>query len=394
MYIRLKKQIFIAALVYLGQTVVGIALGWSAPVIPKLQDEEQTPLPDVITDAQSSWVASLTYIGVIVGPYAGGYLSNFKGRKPTLLLGATISSIGFVVMAFARHLNVIFAGRILLGFGSGITYVINLVYLGEVASTHIRGILLTITACASTFGTFLVYVVGPYVSYAGTCWLGFAISASFMAGGLLIPESPVFQVLNGEESKAKDNLISLGRSDEIEKVMATGKDINNSSKIEEWVEIFTIKSNRKALFITLTLSTLQQMSGVVTIIFFATTIFEIAGSSIEPHIATIIIGLTQFLASTITPWFVERAGRKSLLMFSTLFTSLSLAVLGIYFYLEGIQHSSIANIGWLPLASLIVCFLAFDLGFGIIPATLTGEMFTANVRSTGSTITITVSCSN
>lgn len=89
-------------------------------------------------------------------------------------------------------------------------------------------------------------------------------------------------------------------------------------------DLVTIKSNRKALLITLTLNIFQQLSGVIVVTFFVTTIFDLADSSIEPNIATIIIGITQLGSSCITPFFVERFGRKFLLLLSTAVCFLSL----------------------------------------------------------------------
>lgn len=100
-----------------------------------------------------------------------------------------------------------------------------------------------------------------------------------------------------------------------------------SDKIKDWVEIFTIKSNRTSLIITFLLGTFQQTSGVAVVLFFATTIFELAGSSIEPHIATIIIGVTRFVSSLIAPTFIERSGRKILLLLSMAACSASLVSL-------------------------------------------------------------------
>lgn len=53
--------------VYIGQILVGYGLGWTAPVIPKLQDPDQTPLPNVISDQEASWIGSLLFIGTITG---------------------------------------------------------------------------------------------------------------------------------------------------------------------------------------------------------------------------------------------------------------------------------------------------------------------------------------
>ncbi|KAJ0170724.1 hypothetical protein K1T71_013496 [Dendrolimus kikuchii] len=390
MELYLKRQLFIAACVYTGQMLVGYGLGWTAPVIPKLQDPEQTPLPDVVTDGEASFIGSVLYIGTISGPYVTSFLSNKLGRKPCLYLGGGMTLLAFFVLAISRNLAMILTGRILSGLGTGIIFVTHLVYIGEIASTNIRGILLTATGIFGTFGTLVIYAIGPYVPYSVTGYIGCAISALYIVGVVFVPETPVFQILKGQEDQAKETLLSLGREDDIQNIIAAKQSIPKPTTKSEWFDLFTVRSNRKTIFITLTLGILQQMSGVIAVTFFATTIFELAGSSIEPNIATIIIGVTQICASCITPFFVERSGRKTLLMVSTASCCLSLAVLGMYFYLSEIDHSSVSKIQWLPLVSLVIFFLSYDLGFGIIPGTFIGEMFTSNVRSTGSTAVVTI----
>lgn len=64
-------------------------------------------------------------------------------------------------------------------------------------STNIRGILLTVTGISGTLGTLVVYSVGPYVSYAGTGWLGLGLTLVYVSSVMFIPESPVFQVMVG-----------------------------------------------------------------------------------------------------------------------------------------------------------------------------------------------------
>ncbi|KOB74188.1 Uncharacterized protein OBRU01_09485 [Operophtera brumata] len=348
----------------MGQILVGYGLGWTAPVIPKLQDPDQTPLPNVISDQGASWIGSLLFIGTITG--------------------ASICLLSFLVLALANNLAMIFTGRILMGLGTGIIFVVNLVYIGEIASTHIRGILLTATGIFGTFGTLIIYSVGPYVPYSVTGYLGVAITLVYISGIFFIPETPLFLVLRGDEEKAKEILTYLGREEDIGKIVSSKQELSDDRKTNnnQWSEIFSVRSNRKALFITLSLNILQQMSGVIAVIFFATTIFELADSSVEPNIATIIIGITQIAASSVTPFFVERSGRKSLLLFSTAACCLSLGVLGTYFYLDGVNSPLAASVKWLPLLTLIVFFLSYDLGKSIIKRWLTS--------STGSTVTITI----
>lgn len=117
----------------------------------------------------------------------------------------------------------------------------------------------------------------------------------------------------------------MGRSADLDKVLDTfAQKKSESSKVKDWIEIFTVKSNRMSLFITFTLGALQQTSGVAVVLFFATTIFQLAGSSIRPDLATIIIGVTRLVSSLIAPTFVERSGRKILLLVSMIACAISL----------------------------------------------------------------------
>ncbi|XP_072932215.1 facilitated trehalose transporter Tret1-like [Epargyreus clarus] len=369
---------------------VGYTVGWTAPVIPKLQDPDQSPLPGSITENQMSFVGTILYLGGVPGPYLTGYLANRKGRKPCLLLGGVVTAVGYIVLATAINLLMMYIGRALVGFGVAIITVMTLVYLGEIASTNIRGILLTGSGIFQTFGTLLVYSIGPYVRYSLTGYIGAILAALYCFGIFFIPETPLGYILRDNEKAAKEVLQDLGRPNDLEEVkILKDEEINKNIK-DEWIKIFTIKSNRKALLIAVTLNVLQQSSGIIAVVFFTTTIFELAGSSIKPDIATIIIGITQLLASFVAPIFVERNGRRILLLLSTAFCCFALVILGLFFYLDEIDHSSVDNLKWLPLVSLICFFLSYDVGFSIIPVALIGELFTSNVRSTGSAVTITI----
>ncbi|XP_052744839.1 facilitated trehalose transporter Tret1-like [Bicyclus anynana] len=386
----IKFQLLIVACINIGQIIVGYSVGWSAPIIPKLQDPDQTPLPDLITDFQASWIGSLLYIGAMVGPYGTGFLSNHIGRRPCLMIGAVLNIVAYILVVTTTNLAMIYAIRIVSGLGMGITIVGNIVYVGEIASTHIRGILLTSTSIVGITGTLIVYAVVPFVSYVATGWIALAICLLHIVSLFFIPESPVYYAMKNEDVKTAKTLHLLGRSSDVQKILETYSNKKKASSLKDWIEIFTIKSNRWSLFITFMLGALQQLSGVAVVLFFATTIFELAGSSIRSDIATIIIGVTRLVSSLIAPLFIERSGRKILLLCSMMACALSLAVLGLYFYLDRIQSDVLENIGWLPLFALIIYFFCYEAGFGTIPNAIVGEMFRANVRSNGSSLAITL----
>ncbi|CAH0597651.1 unnamed protein product [Chrysodeixis includens] len=388
---RLKTQYWTCGCLYLGQIVTGYGLGWTAPVLPKLADIDETPLDHVLSEQQAALVASIFFVGSTVGPYVSAYASNLKGRRPCLFVSAILSLVGFIMMALAKSLAMIYSARVVSGLGGSVIFIITLVYIGEIASTNIRGILLTLTGFFSTVGMLLIYAVGPYVQYSVVNWIAVALSAVYIVGVYFIPESPVFQVMVGRIKEATDNLTSLGREDEIDTVIAIANQEETKSELAQFTEIFTVKSNRKAIFILLVLNILQQLSGFYAIILFVTNIFEMSGSSLEAHISTIIVGVVQVVAALITPLFVENIGRKPLLTYSTAISALCLGVLGTYFYLYDNSHPVADKLQWLSLTALIVYFLSFSVGLAIIPNAFAGEMFTSNVRSMGTSLSLTVS---
>ncbi|KAJ8715696.1 hypothetical protein PYW07_010178 [Mythimna separata] len=386
----IRKQFLIAGCLYLGQFIVGYNIGWVAPVLAKLQNEEETPLANVIDETQSSWIASIMALGAIFGPYLSGYLCNVIGRKPCLYVGGGIFFLAFVTLAFSKHIAMIYVGRIIAGFAVGILFVINLVYIGEMASTRIRGTMLTLTGLSNTLGVLFAYSVGPFVPYSFISWIGAALCALYLVTVFLfVTETAVYQVMKGRKDEAMANLTSLGRQDDIHEIIARAND-KPKSNMAQLTEMYTVKSNRMATFIIISLNIFQQLSGVIAVMSFVTIIFDMTDSNLEPHISTIIIGVTQVVAAVFAPVLVEKSGRRILLLVSTAGCSLSLAALGIYFYLLNSGHPAANDLQWMALVSIMLFFLSYFGGFGIIPNAFIGEMFTDTCRGFGGTFTVTI----
>ena len=97
---------------------------------------------------------------------------------------------------------------------------------------------------------------------------------------------------------------------------------------------------------------------------------------------------------------MDRFGRKILLMLSCASTSISIAALGVYFYLEeklsacsadcpaahGITPELLHQLRWLPLASLMVFLFGNNIGLGPVPWLMNGEMFAEEAKGTSSSL--------
>lgn len=109
----------------------------------------------------------------------------------------------------------------------------------------------------------------------------------------------------------------------------------------------------------------EQLSGFNAVIFYTVDIFSAAGSEIDAHLSTVIVGAVQVAATVVSSILVDKTGRRVLLIFSEVVMTVSLAGLGLFFYLQhrngGVPPD---GLGWLPLTSLIVFIIAVAQGIG------------------------------
>lgn len=123
-------------------------------------------------------------------------------------------------------------------------------------------------------------------------------------------------------------------------------------------DLFAVTANRKGFIICVMLMFFQQFSGINAVIFYSQKIFKSAGSTLDPSICTIIIGVVQVFMTFASAALVERAGRKILLLMSSSVMCLCLVILGVYFYLKE-SGRDVSNIGIIPLISLVLFIVFF-----------------------------------
>lgn len=152
-------------------------------------------------------------------------------------------------------------------------------------------------------------------------------------------------------------------------------------------DLFSNPTNRKGFIISMMLMFFQQFSGVNAVIFFTVKIFKMAGSSLDPNVCSIIVGVVQVLMTFAAAALVERAGRKILLIQSSAVMCLCLTVLGIYFNIKD-AGKDVSSYGLVPLISLVLFIISFSLGYGPIPWMMMGELLAAEVKGIASSFVV------
>ncbi|CAD6231439.1 GSCOCG00001408001-RA-CDS [Cotesia congregata] len=294
------------------------------------------------------------------------------GRRTTLLSSVIPSTLGWILIATGQSVEMFYVARFIFGVALSISFAVLPMYCGEIAETSIRGILGSFLQLFITVGLLWAYSIGPYVSYT-SFWISCAaLPIAFFVLFFTMPESPYYLAAKGRKEDVISALVRL----------------RGKSK-DAITDLFTIKANFKALIFTCLLVIFQQMTGINVVLFYSENIFASAGNSgISSSIETIIVGIVQFLASGVTPLVVDRLGRKILLIISGTGTAISLGILGLFFYLKDEAKNDVSNIGWLPIASLIIFIATYSIGWGPLPWTVMGEMFSTEVKSKASGIVV------
>ena len=78
---------------------------------------------------------------------------------------------------------------------------------------------------------------------------------------------------------------------------------------------------------------------------------------------------------------MDRLGRRILLLVSALFMTVSISLLGMYFYFAKHEPDVAQSMAILPVVSLSVFVAMFSIGFGPIPWLMMSELFSPEVKS-------------
>lgn len=386
---QLWRQYIIAGAANIGIACTGFCMGWTSPVNPKLTNTTAPVLDQPVTADEASWIGSLLTIGAIFGPFIGGFIASRIGRKWGVLSSAVPLIIGFILMLAASNVGMIYAGRIFWGLAVGILFTVGPMYCAEIATDDSRGALGSFLQLFVTFGFILVYSAGPYVDYVPLQYIGLACVIGFAVLFFFMPESPIFYLNKDDTESAAECLTKIrgksrsGVQMELDQMTA---DVRAAmEKTATFSDLFR-GANFKAFYISCVLVAAQQLSGINAVLFYMTDIFGATGSSLDPAIATIIIGVVQIIASAITPLVVDRLGRRILLLISCCGTTVGLGLLGMFFMLQASNHPSVESIGFLPVLALVLFIVTYCWGLGPLPWAVMGELLPIEVKSLASPI--------
>ncbi|XP_028156027.1 facilitated trehalose transporter Tret1-like isoform X2 [Ostrinia furnacalis] len=380
--IYLWTQILAAFAVSMGSLIVGFSSGYTSPTLTKMTEDMN------LSEEQSSWVGGLVPLAALIGSICGGSLIGCLGRRLAISATALPFFIGWMLIANANGIIMVYAGRALIGICVGIGSLAFPVYCGETLQPEVRGALGLLPTAFGNTGILIAYFVGNYLDWSGLAFFGAALPVPFFLLMLLTPETPSWYMSKGRAEDARKSLQWLrGKNVNIDKELRDLSRVQAESDHIRGNAIGQLFTRRyiPAIAISLGLMIFQQFSGINAVIFYAEKIFMMSGSSIDKNLSSIIIGIVNFISTFIATGLIDRLGRKILLYISSVSMIITLVTLGSYCYVKD-AGVNVDNFGWLPLACLVIYVLGFSIGFGPIPWLMLGEILPSKIRGTAASL--------
>ncbi|XP_040575281.1 facilitated trehalose transporter Tret1 isoform X1 [Lepeophtheirus salmonis] len=371
-------QILSVIAISLGHFLDGSALAFTSPLLPQLMSSNST-IP--INGQQRNFISSMHSLGATIGCLVAGMASRKFGRRGSVLIfNIPAYFIGYTSLAFARSVIYIYFGRLLCGFGIGFTLSVPTVYIVEITSPEIRGILGVLTNFFCQIGILCTYVAGYFID-----WRMIAITMMIFCIPTIvfiwfIPESPVYYASIGKDDLARDTLEALGLDSSPNAIKALHERVLGEYNALTILRELKKPSVYKPFLNSIVLFFFFQCTAYPLLVAYAKHIFIESGIEIEENLASIIVGIVIVIGSIFSVPLAKTLPRKFLLLISGGGVAVSLAVLSIFFYLRDAKLAD--NIPSLPIVFFIIYLLFFMMGFGSISWLFIAEILPPTIRST------------
>ncbi|XP_060800342.1 solute carrier family 2, facilitated glucose transporter member 1 [Amyelois transitella] len=334
-------------------------------------------------------VVSIFIVGGCTGSILGSLLADTMGRKKATIVTSVLFICGallFMLCRAANSVEMLIAGRLLVGLAGGLTTSIVPMYLAELAPLSLTGTMGVACPMGVNLGVLVGQVMGlrsilggaddwPYLLSVYALLVIFCLPVLFM-----LPESPkyLFVVKRDENGALKELSRLRGVSPSVlaEDIELLREETRASASLtgERWsmARVLREPSLRLPLLLVCTMQAGQQTSGINAVFYYSTTIFKQAGlTALQSQYATIGCGAVNACTGALAARLLAAAGRRAPLLGSALAAAALLAALAVCM-------TFINALSWMPyacMAAVLAYVLVYGLGLGPIPYFIASEMF-------------------
>ncbi|XP_012171287.1 facilitated trehalose transporter Tret1 isoform X1 [Bombus terrestris] len=371
-------SIFAGLAAHSGQISVGLGQGFSAILVPKLLASNSAN-----TD-QTSWIAALGVISNPLGSLIAGLCAEWFGRRSAIALASLPHVAGWLLIALAKNLPLLYVGRFVSGIGMGMANGLYL-YVSEAAAPNQRAWLGSCGPVLVSLGVLMIYSLGAFTTWENAAAISIAPAILSLALTRMIPETPSWLVARGRNEEAKESLLWLrgsGLTTDREYEELCEANAKREEGKESLLKALHMPSVWKPFLVLCAFFALQQMSGIYIILFYTVSILEDIGIDLNEYSASVGIGVIRLFASIAGAGLANSFGRKALTFVSGLGMAISAVGVALSYRFKLPSVVSLACIGGHVGSSMI--------GFLTLPWVMTSELYPLRFRGSLGGITTSI----
>lgn len=310
-------------------------------------------------------------------------ISDKIGRKLTLLTTAVPYFLCIILIAVAEDIYLFYLTRILAGMGDACVFTTLPSYIGEISTPKVRGSWGNVQVCYGLFGQLFINAVGGYLDIKTTAWICLIFPVIFVVTFSFAPESPYFYIMKSRRREARRALQWLRGCQDVDTELFAIETAVKRQLAEScsWKELLKGESNRRGLTAAIFLRIAQSFSGAACFATYMQYIFDASPAKISSVNATIICNILSLVTTLSAAYFLDKLGRRLVVMTSLAGCAFFLTCVASYFYIEQNETSiDLSNVTWIPLVGTIFYIIVFSSGLVMVPTLMLGELFPANTK--------------
>ncbi|MEL7039670.1 MAG: sugar porter family MFS transporter, partial [Cyanobacteria bacterium J06592_8] len=353
------------------------------------------------TPVQVGLAVSLALLGSAVGAFFAGPIADRYGRAKAMIVASIMFTISAIGSGIPINLLTFIFWRVLGGLAVGVASVIAPAYIAEISPAHLRGRLGSLQQLAIVIGIFIAllsnYVIdtiagsaeNPFLfgitAWRWMFWMEIIPAVLYGIGALKIPESPRYLVAQGRYDEAARVLEQVEGGNVRAKIGEIRKTIQGETK----AKLSDLMSRRGGLlpivWIGMGLSIFQQFVGINVIFYYSSVLWRAVGfGESQSLLITVITGVTNIITTLIAIAFVDKFGRKPLLLLGSIGMVLTLGTMAVLFGNAPLDASGqptlTGSAGVIALLAANLYVFCFGFSWGPIVWVMLGEMFNNRIR--------------
>ena len=332
---------------------------------------------------QHGLTVSIALIGTVFGAMLGGIPTDRFGRKKTLFWIAVLFLVSAVGSALSNDWYTFLFFRFIGGLGVGCSSVTAPMYIGELAPASHRGRLVAMFQFNVVLGILIAFLSNYLLQDLGeNSWrwmLGIqAFPATlFLILILFLPESPRWLIVKGgrieEALEILQRINPKSAQSELNAIQFSHKLQSNDATGDN---LFSRKYSFP-LMLAIVFAAFNQLSGINAIIYYAPRIFEMTGLGTDSALlSTTGLGLVNFIFTLLAVNFIDRYGRRTLMLIGSVGMIITLTLVANSFYTGDFNGYAV------PIyLFMYIAFFAFSQG--VVIWVFISEIFPNEVRAKG-----------